>query len=116
MTGGRDISEVVKGAVTGLGGGFMISPEAKAAGKEGGYRGWALYMGGRAGVLGPAPAPVVSAALGFFEPGMVRAGWEAAQLVRPLPETQARYLEICRSWGRTTGSPGCGASSACASC
>lgn len=42
----------------------------------------------------------MSATLGFFEPGMVRAGWEAAQLVRPLAETQARYLEICRSWGR----------------
>ena len=30
----------------------MISAEAKAAGKDGGYRGWQLYLAGRAGVLG----------------------------------------------------------------
>lgn len=78
----------------------MISPEMKAAGKDGGYRGWELYMGGRAGVLGPAPAEVVSAVLGFFEPGMVRTNWEAAQRDRPLPETVQRYVEACHLWGR----------------
>ena len=41
-----------KPVVTGLGGAFMISAEAKAAGKDGGYRGWQLYVAGRAGVLG----------------------------------------------------------------
>lgn len=78
----------------------MISPEMKAAGKDGGYRGWALYMGGRAGVLGPAPTEVVTAALGFFEPGMVRTNWEAARGVRPLAETVQRYVEVCHLWGR----------------
>ena len=100
MTDGREVSEAVRGAVVGAGGGFMISPEAKAAGKAGGYRGWAFYMGGRVGVLGPAPAPVAVAALGFFEPEMVRASWESVQAVRPLAETQQRYVEVCRAWGR----------------
>ncbi|HEX7187562.1 MAG TPA: hypothetical protein VF423_04995 [Actinomycetes bacterium] len=35
--------------VTGLGGAFMISAEAKAAGKDGGFRGRELYVVGRAG-------------------------------------------------------------------
>ena len=100
MTDGRQLSKAARRAVVLVGGGFMISPEMKAAGRDGGYRGWALYMGGRAGVLGPAPAEVVSAALGFFEPGMVRTNWEAALRVRPLAETVQRYVAACHLWGR----------------
>lgn len=100
MTDGRALAEALRRSVIGTGGGFMISPEAKAAGKDGGYRGWAFYMGGRAGVLGPAPAAVVSAALGFFNPEMVRANWELALAVRPVEETVQRYVETCRLWGR----------------
>jgi hypothetical protein len=100
VTDGRQVSKAARRAVVLVGGGFMISPEMKAAGKEGGYRGWALYMGGRAGVLGSASADVVTAALGFFEPGMVRTNWEAALGVRPLPETVQRYVEACHLWGR----------------
>jgi hypothetical protein len=100
VTDGRQVSKAARRAVVLVGGGFMISPEMKAAGKAGGYRGWALYMGGRAGVLGPAPTEVVTAALGFFEPGMVRTNWEAALGVRPLAETVQRYVEVCHLWGR----------------
>jgi hypothetical protein len=100
VTDGRQVSKAARRAVVLVGGGFMISPEMKAAGKDGGYRGWALYMGGRAGVLGPAPAEVVSAALGFFEPEMVRTNWEAALRVAPLAETVQRYVEACHLWGR----------------
>ena len=100
MSDGRELAEALRTSVVGIGGGFMISPEAKAAGKDGGYRGWAFYMGGRAGVLGPAPAAVVSAALGFFNPDMVRANWELALSVRPVEETVHRYVEACRLWGR----------------
>jgi hypothetical protein len=100
VTDGRALAEALRNSVVGIGGGFMISPEAKAAGKDGGYRGWAFYMGGRAGVLGPAPAVVVSAALGFFEPEMVRVNWERALTVRPVEETVQRYVEVCRLWGR----------------
>ncbi|MGZ4626223.1 MAG: SCO6745 family protein [Kineosporiaceae bacterium] len=92
---------MAKGAVVALGGGFMISPEAKAAGKDGGYRGWQLYMAGRGGVLGAdAPAEVVSAAMGFFSPEMVRVNWEAGRAIRPVPDTVERYAEACRDWGR----------------
>ena len=50
-------------------------------------------------MLGPVPAEVVVAALGFFEPAVV------AQLgggpgVRSLAETVRLYAEACHPWGR----------------
>lgn len=100
MTDGRATAAAVKRAVVDLGGGFMISPEAKAAGKHGGYRGWELYMVGRAGVLGDPPAEVVAATLGFFDPAMVAKNWVAGRALRPVPDTVRRYTEVCRDWGR----------------
>ena len=97
---GRDLAAAAKPVVLALGGGWMISPEAKAAGKDGGYRGWQLYLAGRAGVLGPASADVVTAALGFLAPALVRDAWPAGLAVAPLEDTVRRYTEVCRDWGR----------------
>ena len=101
MTDGVATAAAAKPVVTGLGGAFMISAEAKAAGKDGGYRGWPLYVTGRAGVLGEVSTEVVHAALGFMHPDKVRVGWEGGLAVAPLPDTVTRYVEVCRSWGRT---------------
>lgn len=100
MTDGVATAAAAKPVVTGLGGSFMISSEAKAAGKDGGYRGWQLYASGRAGVLGDVSAEVAQAALGFHHPDLVRAGWEGGRAVAPAPDTAARYVEVCRAWGR----------------
>jgi hypothetical protein len=86
--------------VAGRGGAFMISSEAKAAGKEGGYRGWALYLAGRGGVLGPAPVEVVESLFPFHGPEVVRSGWVSGLAVRPVEETVERYVDVCRAWGR----------------
>ncbi len=99
-TDGLDTAVAAEPVVTALGGAFMISSEAKAAGAAHGYRGWALYVAGRAGVLGEVPAEVVHATLGFLHPDLVRAGWAGGRGVAPLPETVARYVEVCREWGR----------------
>jgi hypothetical protein len=97
---GLDAAVAAKPAVVELGGAFMISPEMKAAVKGGGYRGWSLYMAGRAGVLGPTSSDVVGAALGFFSPDLVRPAWEAGLAVRPVEQTHERYVAVCRDWGR----------------
>jgi hypothetical protein len=89
-----------KPVVTGLGGAWMISSEAKVAGTEHGYRGWQLYLAGRAGVLGDVSAEVVHATLGFLHPDLVRSGWLAGREVAPLGDTVVRYVGVCRSWGR----------------
>lgn len=100
MSTGLQTAAAVKPVVVKVGGAFMTSDEVKAASKEGGYRGWAFYMTGRAGVLGDVPVEVVEATIGFFDPGLVRFGWETGRKVAPLPETVARYVEVCREWGR----------------
>ncbi len=100
MTGALATAAAAKPVVTALGGAFMISSEAKAAGKEHGYRGWQLYLAGRAGVLGEVSAEVVHATLGFHHVDLVRTGWEAGREVAPLDETVTRYVGVCRAWGR----------------
>lgn len=100
MIDGHETAAAARDIVVEFGGAFMTSPEAKAAGKEYGYRGWQLYMTGRAGVLGDVPVEVVEAAVGFFDPGLVRFGWEGGRAVAPLHETVDRYVEVCRAWGR----------------
>ena len=100
MSPGTGTAAAAKPVVIGLGGAFMISSEAKAAGKEGGYRGWALYLAGRGGVLGPAPVEVVESVFAFHAPELLRAGWAAGLAVRPVEETVARYVDVCHAWGR----------------
>jgi hypothetical protein len=100
MSRGTETAVAAKPVVTALGGAFMISSEAKAAGKEGGYRGWALYLAGRGGVLGPAPVEVVESLFAFHAPELVRSGWVGGLAVRPVAETVERYVEVCRAWGR----------------
>jgi hypothetical protein len=78
----------------------MLSPEAKAAGKDAGFRGRELYVVGRGGVLGDGPGAAVAAAIGFFEPGLVAAAWDAGRARAPVAETVARYADVCRDWGR----------------
>jgi hypothetical protein len=100
VTPGLETVVAVTPVVVGLGGGFMISPEMKAAVKDGGYNGWSLYLAGRAGVLGPTTADVVVAALPFHSPDLVTRGWEAGLAVRPVDETVDRYVAVCHEWGR----------------
>lgn len=97
---GRGTAAATRAAVAGLGGSFMISPEAKAAGKEGGYRGWELYAAGRGGVLGAAPVEVVEAVFGFHAPALLGPAWAGGLAVRPLEQTVQRYVEVCHAWGR----------------
>ena len=103
MTGppiGVETASRARPAVAGLGGAFMISPEASAEGQDGGFRGRELYVVGRGGALGDATPAAVVAAFGFWEPGLIAGAWEAGRAKAPVPVTLARYAEVCRDWGR----------------
>jgi hypothetical protein len=100
VTHGTETAAAAKPVVTVLGGAFMISSEAKAAGKAGGYRGWPLYFAGRGGVLGPAPVDVVESVFAFHAPELVAWAWPAGLDVHPVAETVATYADVCRAWGR----------------
>ncbi len=57
-----------------IGSKWMLDPAVSERGKELGFGNpFAFYFAGRGGVLGDVDGSVVWAALGFFEPGVVRA-------------------------------------------
>ncbi|WP_067814222.1 SCO6745 family protein [Actinomadura kijaniata] len=93
------ISAATKEPIYKLGGGFMISREAKAFSQETGLSGWGPYFRGRCGVLGEVDADVVAAAVGFFPPQVVRDQWEAARSL-PAAETATRYARVAADFGR----------------
>lgn len=90
----------VKDAVSLVGGGFMISSEAKNDGKAVGFRGWQYYMLGRCGVMGEVDAAVLTAVLGFFPEEVVRENWQRARETLSAAAGVTAYVETCRTWGR----------------
>jgi hypothetical protein len=91
--------EALRETIYGLGGAFMISRETKAFAEETGLSGWGPYFRGRCGVLGDVDADVVSAAVGFFPPSVVRAAWEAGAGL-PAADAARRYARAAQDFGR----------------
>jgi len=96
----RETAVIVKDAVDSLGGGFLISPEARQASRRAGLRGWELYFAGRAGVLGETSAEVVAAVLAFFPPEFVRSRWTSAQSKIEMAAAVGHFAAACQDWGR----------------
>ncbi|HEY7485202.1 MAG TPA: hypothetical protein VH912_12135 [Streptosporangiaceae bacterium] len=99
MNDPRATAAAVKWQIVRLGGGFMISREAKAYSEWTGLQGWGPYMRGRCGVLGDVDADVVTAAVGFFPPAEVRAAWDSGRGT-PAAETMQAYTRVCQEYGR----------------
>jgi hypothetical protein len=79
----------------------MLHPETMdRAAKQGYANGFAFYFAGRGGVLGDVDADVVAAAMGWFNPSIVRMMWEEGVAVAGARETARRYNEACAAWGR----------------
>ncbi|MEV0232406.1 hypothetical protein [Nonomuraea sp. NPDC050786] len=99
MADPRTTAAQVKAPIGRLGGGFMISREAKAVCEEYGLGARELYFRGRCGVLGECDADVVTSVAVFFPTGHVEESWNGG---RKLATEQAveLYAEICRDWGR----------------
>jgi hypothetical protein len=88
--------------VNDIGGRWMLDREVLGPYKRFGYPNrYAYYFAGRAGVLGDVDADVVSAALGFFEPSLVRKMWDAGIAVEGARTSAARYGAACAQWGRS---------------
>lgn len=93
-------SAAVKNDIARLGGGFMLSDQAKAAGKSAGVRGRAFYMLGRGGVLGDVDPIVVAAAFHFFPEDKVVEGWNEARAVLTPTGAVSLFTGMCQEWGR----------------
>lgn len=84
-----------------VGSAFMLHPETMARAGELGYANpFAFYAVGRGGVLGDVDASVVVAAMGWFEPDMVRPLWEEGIAVAGAREGARLYGGACAAWGR----------------
>lgn len=97
---GPAYAAAVGALVAALGGGFMISRQAKAFAVDHGLRGRAAYVLGRGSVLGDVDADVVTAAFGFWPADVVRQAWDDGRAVLDVATARERYAEVCRDWGR----------------
>ncbi len=79
----------------------MLHPDTLGGCNEVGYpNGYAYYIAGRGGVLGDVDADVITAAFGFFDPGLVRKMWDRGRAVEGAAASAARYAEACAQFGR----------------
>lgn len=99
MADPRTTAIQVKAPIGQIGGGFMISREAKAVCEEYGLRPRELYFRGRCGVLGECDTDVVTAVAVFFPSNHVEENWNGG---RKLAADRAveLYAEACHAWGR----------------
>ena len=97
---GPAYSAAVGALFASLGGGFMISKQAKAFAVDHRMRGRPAYVLGRGSVLGDVDADVVTAAFGFWPADVVRESWDQGRAVLDVATARERYAEMCRSWGR----------------
>ncbi|ADG87854.1 hypothetical protein TBS_01110 [Thermobispora bispora] len=95
----RSAVVATKTAIQTLGGGFMISREAKALCDRHGLDGRQMYFRGRCGVLGEVDADVVLSAVVFFPAEHVRESWEGGRKL-PAAEAAELYASACHDWGR----------------
>ena len=79
---------------------FMLDGATYVRGGELGFDGMNFYVAGRGGVLGAVDADVVSAGFVFFNPAIIRAGWEASLAVMPPAESAAAFAACGHEWGR----------------
>ncbi|MEU6999236.1 hypothetical protein [Nonomuraea sp. NPDC046570] len=99
MADPRTTAAAIKGPIGVLGGGFMISREAKRLCEQTGLGPRELYFRGRCGVLGEVDADVVTSVAVFFPPAHVRESWEGGRGL-PVEKAVELYAEACREWGR----------------
>lgn len=85
-------------AVSGIAAGFMLEPGTYSSGVEAGFAGLDFYFGGRGGALGDVDGDVVAAAFAFFEPSVVRSGWDAARAVMAPREAAAVFVGVGHRW------------------
>src|SRR5713226_5268638 len=79
---------------------FMLHQETMVRAAEFGYGNpFAFYFAGRGGVLGDVDASVVSAAMGWFDPNLLRAMWDEGVAVAGAREAARRYGLACAAWG-----------------
>lgn len=94
----ESIAERTRPTVSGLSANFMLDGATYAVGGDAGFNGMDFYGAGRAGVLGDVSADVVTAALVFFNPDVVRGAWEGSRDVMPRSAAADLFAGCLVSW------------------
>jgi hypothetical protein len=76
----------------------MMNPDTFARGAALGFSGIDFYFAGRAGVLGEVDAEIVSAAMVFFHPDVVREAWEHSRGVLPRLLASQEFAHCLGEW------------------
>jgi len=96
MASTAEVVRMLAAPVGDVGGRWLVDREVLGPSRRFGYPNrYAYYLAGRGGVLGDVDADVAQAALGFFEPSMVRKTWEAGVGVEGARASAARYGAAC---------------------
>lgn len=96
-----ELARSISRTMNAIGGRFMLHPETLGEAGPAGYGNpFLLYAAGRGGVLGAVDADVVTAAFGFFEPGLVRSMWGPGIAVEGPQAAASRFTDLCAAWGR----------------
>ncbi|WP_230465500.1 SCO6745 family protein [[Actinomadura] parvosata] len=108
MADPRTTAVQVKAPIGQIGGGFMVSREAKAICDEYGLGAREVYFRGRCGVLGECDASVVTAVAVFFPAAHVEESWNGGRKL-PVDRAVELYAEACHAWARRKlgDQPGC---------
>ncbi len=96
----EEAAAAVKDDIGRLGGGFMLSEQAKVAGTSAGIGRWAMYMIGRGGVLGDVDPDVVTAAYYFLPASSVHKGWGKGRAALTPAGAVSLFTGACHEWGR----------------
>lgn len=97
----RDIMRATN-AIGSIGAVSYFHPDTLAKGKEAGLDGFRFYILGRGGVLGDVEPDVVSAAFGYFHPGLIAKMWNSGK-ERIAPRDAARlYIASAHDLARAT--------------
>ncbi|MGH9022228.1 MAG: SCO6745 family protein [Acidimicrobiia bacterium] len=80
---------------------MMVDPKTAERGASWGWNDpFAFYFAGRGGVLGDSEPDVITAAFGWFHPGVVAQKWKAGISVDGARGAASRYNEAVALWGR----------------
>jgi hypothetical protein len=101
---GQQILEAVRsaaGPIEAIGANCMLDPEMFQGSTDNGYaHPFAGYFAGRGGVLGDAPAEVVTAVFQVFEPNAVKLFWDQGVAVHGARKGAELYADQLAAWAR----------------
>lgn len=92
------VAQRTAGAVSSMGSHFMLDGATYEVGAAAGFNGMDFYAAGRGGVLGDVTADIVTAAMVFFHPDVVRTAWDASRPVMPRDEAATLFAACLVDW------------------